>query len=128
MKEEVSFKINEYNHRLSTKIDEFVLLSSFKKDQQQVLYQPFPIYLPPMYPQMPPPMIQSMPPYMPDDDDYDAPSQYQRYQNNMYPNQYPRLAPKRTKKPLKIVSKNKLLKFRKAVFAALFTIRLQKFT
>ena len=99
------------------------MLSSLKKDQQ-VLYQPFPVYLPPMYPPQPPPPM--MPQYIPDDEDYDAPSPYQQYPNNMmYPN--PRPAPKRTRKPFKIVHKNKLLKFRKAVFAVLFTIRLQRF-
>ena len=79
-----------------------------------------------MYPpQMPPPPM--IPPYIPEDEeDYDVPSPYQPYQNNMmYPN--PRPVPKRSKKPFKIVHKNKLLKFRKAVFAVLFTIRLQKF-
>ncbi len=120
IKEEVSFKINEYNHRVTSKIDELVMLSSLKKDQQ-VLFQPFPVYLPPVYPAQTshPNMI---PPHIPEDDeDYN-----QSYPKNMiYPN--PRMAPKRTKKPFKILNKNILLKFRKAVFAVLFTIRLQRF-
>ena len=71
MKEHVAFKMNEYNHRISNKIDDFVMFSAMKKDAQQVVYQPIPIYLPPMYPSYPPmppiqPMQQMMPQYMPD--------------------------------------------------------------
>jgi hypothetical protein len=121
MKDEVSYKINEYNHRLSSKIDDFVMLSSFKKDQH-VMYQPIPVYLPPMYPSQmyPQAYMPPMPQYPPDDEDYEP---YQHPYNMMYPNQ----ARKKSKKPFKMMNKKKLLTFRKAVFAVLFTIRLQRF-
>jgi hypothetical protein len=110
MKEEVSYKMNEYNHRLSNKIDEFVMLSSFKKDQQ-LMYQPIPIYLPHMYP--PQTYMPPMPQYVPDDEDDDGPSHHQQspYNNMMYPN--PKPARKKNKKQFKIINKKKLLKFRR---------------
>jgi hypothetical protein len=122
MKDEVSYKINEYNHRLSSKIDDFVMLSSFKKDQQ-FMYQPIPVYLPPMYPSQmyPQAYMPPMPQYVPDDEDYE-PYQQPPY-NMMYPNQ----ARKKSKKPFKMINKKRLMTFRKAVFAVLFTIRLQRF-
>jgi len=114
MKEQMSYKMNEYNHKLASKIDDFVMFSAMKKDQP-VVYQPFPIYLPPMYP----PQQPMMPMYMPPGEDGNSP--YQQYPN---PRQFPA---KRQTRPIRASSRFKLMNFRKAVHAVLFTFRLRKF-
>ena len=92
--------------KMENKLLDYMLFSNIKKDPQ-VIFQPIPMYMPPQMP---------MNPNM-----YSQPNL--QYPPEQYGSKYPQSRGKRTYQ-----SKNFKRKFRIAAYAALFTIRLQKFT
>jgi hypothetical protein len=96
--------------KMENKFLDYMLFSNIKKEPQ-VIYQPIPMYMP----QMP------MMPMNPMNPNYSQPNL--QYPPEQYGSKYPQSKGRKTYQ-----SRNLKRKFRIAAYAALFTIRLQKFT